>query len=448
MPWTRQIRSRIRRFGLDTEPPTLPGVFLPRGAYTPGLPRTVAVARTYDVMDVALRCGAQLLARGTAAVDVESAVHAAATTLGLRDVEVDITFNALSITAVEEGWPVAASRVVRQGAPDYQRLTLVHRLVTDVVSGSADLEEATARLDLIETEPRAYGPGVVLLANGVLAGAVAGSLGAGWVVAISALVTGVLIVWASNRLAAPRIPAFFLAALGGALAVGAAAILTSADVPARPSLVVAASIIVLLPGVALVGAVRDALVGFPLTAVGRAVDGLVVVGGIVTGVLVGLSVSSALALQLQIIPADEVTPTPLAVRVVAGAVAAGAAAVLAQAPRSLVGAALLVGGVSYAAATLFGEVIDNRTLAAAAAAVIVGLVAGLAAQRGRTLALVLVVPGLIPLLPGLTIYRGTLLLTAGETVSGLVALLEAGALMGALAGGALLGEIFVGRRRT
>jgi uncharacterized membrane protein YjjB (DUF3815 family) len=58
---------------------------------------------------------------------------------------------------------------------------------------------------------------------------------------------------------------------------------------------------------------------------------------------------------------------------------------------------------------------------------------------------VLVVPGIILLLPGLTIYPGALLLTAGD--SGLVAMLEAGALMGALAGGALLGEVLVARRR-
>ena len=58
-----------------------------------------------------------------------------------------------------------------------------------------------------------------------------------------------------------------------------------------------------------------------------------------------------------------------------------------------------------------------------------------------------VVPGIMPLLPGLVIYRGSLLLTSGDTVEGLVVLLEAAVRMLALAAGALLGELAVSRWR-
>jgi uncharacterized membrane protein YjjB (DUF3815 family) len=92
--------------------------------------------------------------------------------------------------------------------------------------------------------------------------------------------------------------------------------------------------------------------------------------------------------------------------------------------------------------------VSSTTLAYGAAAVVVGMAAGLAAQRAGTLALVFVVPGILPLLPGLTLYRGSLLLTAGETVEGLVVLLEAAVRMLALASGALLGELLVSRRRA
>ena len=83
MPWTRQIKARVSRLAVDSEPPTMPGVFLDRGAYRTGVRRFDADRRTFEIMDLSLRCGAQLLARGAAAVDVESAVHATATTLGL-----------------------------------------------------------------------------------------------------------------------------------------------------------------------------------------------------------------------------------------------------------------------------------------------------------------------------------------------------------------------------
>ena len=445
MPWTGQLRARISRLAVDSGPPSLPMAFLDRGAYRAGVPRPDPDPHVRDVMDLALRCGAQLLAHGAAAVDVESGMHAAATTLGLQQVEVDVTFTSLWVSAVQDGHPVASHLVVRQGSPDYQRLTRVHVLLTAIVDGTVGLAEARARLAELESAPHAHGHRVTLLANGVLAGSVALSLGAGWAVALTALVTGLAIVWLVDRLAGPRVPAFFLAALGGLVAVAASAGLTSLDLEVRPSLVVAASIVVLLPGVALVGSVRDALVGFPLTATGRAIDGTVVVAGIVGGVLVALAATSAALVPMQIIPAGEVEPTALALRTGAGAVAAASAAVVYQAPWRLVAASLAIGAVGFLAAEVLTSIIHSTTLAIGAAAVVVGMVSGVAARRWNTLALVFVVPGILPLLPGLTLYRGALLITGNETVEGLVVLLEAAVRMLALASGALLGELLTHR---
>ncbi len=421
----------------------MPGVFLSRGAYRPGPRSPAPSSRAYDVMDFSLRCGAQLMARGAAAVDVESAVHAAAVTLGLDEVEVDVTYNAITLTAVDHEQAVAASRVTRQGAPDYRRLTQIHQLLTDVVAAGLALGLARAELERIESQPRSYGLLPILLANGVLAGAVALSLGAGWLVAGAAALTGVVIIWLGHLLASPRIPAFFLAAGGSLIAVGAAAGLTALEAPVRPSLVVAASIVVLLPSVSLVGSVRDALVGFPLTATGRAVDGIVLVAGLVTGVLIALSIAGAVSVDMEIVPVDEGWRVDIVLRALAGSVAAAAAAVVYQAPRSLLPAALVIGGLGFLVARGVDTLVDQPILALGSAAVVVGAAAGLAAARTRTLSLVFVVPGIIPLLPGLAIYRGSLLLSAGDTVEGLVVLLDAAVRMMALAAGALFGEILV-----
>ena len=451
MPWTRRFRRRVGQLAIDTEPPTLPGVFLNRGAYQPGVAAsddtTARDTHAVEVMDTALGCGVQLLARGTAAVDVESALHAAATTLGLDQVEVDVTYTSLLLTATVDGWPLTMSRVVRQGAPDYERLTEVHRLLADIVSGDVDLHGAQHRLAAIESRPRSHSSRVTVLANGVLAGSVAASLGSGWIVAMVAAVTGTAIVALTDRLSGPRAPAFFLAGAGGALAVAVTSVITLADIDVRPSLVVAAAIIVLLPTVSLVGSVRDALVGFPLTAIGRAVDGAMVVIGIVAGVTAALAVAAAADVGLQIIPSEAVTPTPLAVRLVAGSLVAASAAVVYQASWRMVAAAFAAGGVGFSVGTLMLDAVTSTTFATAAAAVVVGVVAGAMATRWRTLALVFVVPGIMPLLPGLVIYRGSLLLTSGDTVEGLVVLLEAAVRMLALAAGALLGELVVRRWR-
>ncbi|MGA7690225.1 MAG: threonine/serine exporter family protein [Jiangellales bacterium] len=75
------------------------------------------------------------------------------------------------------------------------------------------------------------------------------------------------------------------------------------------------------------------------------------------------------------------------------------------------------------------------------------MAAGLASQRWRTLSLVFLVPGILPLLLGLVLYRASLLLAAGETTGGVVVLLDAAVRMLALAAGVLLGELLVSRLR-
>lgn len=436
----------MRTLAQDVDPPTMPGVFLDRGAYRAQRVEHVGESRTFEAMDLALRCGTQLLARGAAAVDVESAVHAAATALGLSRVEVDVTYNAIWVSAVHDGLPVSSSKVVRQGTPDYRRLTLVHQLLTDIVNGDVGLEAATGRMDDIEHGRRLYSRSIVLLANGVLAGAIAVVLGAGWLAAAVAAVTGFGVMWLVGRLDGPRTPAAFATAAGGVVALAVAALLTSLDTPARPSLVVAAGIVVLLPSVVLVGAVRDALVGFPVTAAGRAVDGTMITIGIVGGVLLGLAAASAASVPMQIIPTDAAAQIPVVLRLLAGAVAAGSAAVAYQAPVRVASAAMLIGGLGFGLSSALLLVMDSPALVLALTAVAIGAAAGITAQRTRTLALVYVVPGLVPLLPGLVLYRGTLILASGETVAGLVVLLEAGVRMLALASGALLGELLVSRR--
>jgi uncharacterized membrane protein YjjB (DUF3815 family) len=62
------------------------------------------------------------------------------------------------------------------------------------------------------------------------------------------------------------------------------------------------------------------------------------------------------------------------------------------------------------------------------------------AHRQKAPPLVYVAAGIIPLLPGLTIYRGMLRLAEGDTLGGLVTLGNALTVGLALAAGAILGE--------
>ena len=73
-----------------------------------------------------------------------------------------------------------------------------------------------------------------------------------------------------------------------------------------------------------------------------------------------------------------------------------------------------------------------ETWAATAAAVAIGMISHGVAGRLRAPPLVLIVPAIVPLLPGLSIYRGLALLAEGE--DGVLQLAAAGATAIALAG--------------
>ena len=73
---------------------------------------------------------------------------------------------------------------------------------------------------------------------------------------------------------------------------------------------------------------------------------------------------------------------------------------------------------------------------------LIGLVSYSVAGRVRVPALVVVVSAIVPLLPGLSIYRGLSLLSAGLTEgdTGLLSIITAAAIAIALASGVIFGE--------
>jgi uncharacterized membrane protein YjjB (DUF3815 family) len=84
----------------------------------------------------------------------------------------------------------------------------------------------------------------------------------------------------------------------------------------------------------------------------------------------------------------------------------------------------------------------GRTWAAGIAAFFIGLVAYAVSGRVRIPPLVVVVPGIVPFLPGLSIYRGLSLMAAGPsgTSLGLLSMMTAASVAVALASGVILGE--------
>ena len=120
------------------------------------------------------------------------------------------------------------------------------------------------------------------------------------------------------------------------------------------------------------------------------------------------------------------------------AVTAAAFAFSSYAPLRVLVPVAAVGAVGTAVYAAVDSLEVGPAWAAAMAAVVIGTVSYSVAGRIRVPPLVVVVPAIVPLLPGLSIYRGLALLAEGQ--GGVLHIAAAGATAIALASGVILGQ--------
>ena len=310
-------------------------------------------------IDLAVRVGELLLRCGAGARDVESGVIAVAAASGLDNLEVDITNQSLLVQGrTPAGTLMTMLRVVRSSSRDFARLVAVHRLVEDLAAGRVDLDEATARLRRIRRQKRPWPRWFVSLAYGGLAASVAMLLGAGATAILLGLVSSVLVDRVGIGLGRVGLPAFYVSAVGGAIATMFAWLVFvlgrwgSLGVSAEDfAYVVAGGIVVLLPGRAMASSVEDAITGFPVTGAGRLFGVLLTAAGIIVGVAAGLSMAlrAGRALDLGLTAPDALSfagsGASTAVRVVAGALGGAASSITMRSRRRLVLPSAVLGGL-------------------------------------------------------------------------------------------------------
>lgn len=420
-------------------------------------------AAVQQALDLAVRVGELMLRCGAGAPQVEGSVAAVAAAAGVDSLELDITLQSLLVQAVSsQGRPHTLVRVVRSTRHDYARLVAVHELVDALVAGDVTPEEAAVRLREIKRHPRNFPVWAVSLASALLAAAVAVMIGAS---VVAALVTiGVVLAVAGVARLERRmvLPEFYANALnafaatvlaGGAYALGASGLLPLGENDF--AFIVAGGIVAMLPGRTMASAIEDVIFGYPLTGAGRLLAVLLSLAGLIIGIAMALGTLVQLTSRLGnsfVSPAVldlRVGQAPVLALVVGSAVVGVAASVTVQNRRRLV---VPTGLLSLAAAAVYGLLTRVGELgaitASGVAAVALGAVGRLVAQRMGAPSMVLVVPATFGLLPGLTIFRGLYQLVAqgGDAgsltiQSGITTLLSAFAVLLAIATGTVLGEL-------
>lgn len=443
-----------RRF-LGPEADTEPVPVVERLRLTPYRdPRQMPAPDAEDVrerLELVLRLAAALLRCGTGTDEVESSAVATALALGLDGdaLDLDVTLTSLLAGYAPSGSPpVTLVRVVRAPGRDYARMAALHRLVTDLVAGGAGPRDVGRRLDAIARQRRPYARWLVTAAWGALAASVVVRFGGDALAAGVAFAVTVAVDRIGRGLGRLSLPAFYVTLVGAVLstafaAAGLAAVdaLPGVSEPASSAgLVVAASIVLLLPGAALVALVQDAIRGFPVTATGRLLEALLQVAAIIAGVVLVLEVAARLGVPVPVAQVASGSLRDVTVQLGAATAAGGLAALASRAPPGLLPRAALTAGAGFVVFVGASALDLPQPVATAAAAFVIGVVGRVAALRAGAPPLVVVAPATTPLLPGLVIFESLRLFTAGEDVAGLLTLLQAGIAAVAIGGGVVLGD--------
>ena len=381
-----------------------------------------------------------LLSNGAGAADVTATMSSITHHLGLRQAVVDVTFTTLTLShqGSVDAVPVVLRRNVTHRETDYADLTAIDLLVQRVLRDEVTREEASARVAQLASSGHSRPRWSITASWGVTAAGVALMLGGDWIVLLIAAVAGSAIEVLQRRLGRVRLPYFYSQAAGGLLATLLAVLVAATPVPVDPSVVVTANIIMLLAGLGFIGAVQDALTGFYITANARVLEVIIATAGIIVGVSAGLSLGRALGVEVRM-EASSGGLSDLPAVTAGAAVAAVGFAFSAYAPKRILLPIAGVAGVAGALYLALTEAGVGTGPATAVPAVLIGFTSWGVASRFGVPPLVIVVSCIMPLLPGLSIYR-SLALLADDDLGGILAMITAGVVAISLSAGVLLGE--------
>ena len=374
----------------------------PMNQTLPDTNETLSRADMQDVIDLALFAGQLLMQFGADTQRVETTVHHIGTALGAEWLDVFVSPNALIITTTDHAeFRTKVRRVMRLGGVNMAGIAAISQLSYD----AAQLELAVVRyrLDEIAEQSRHYGSTFQAGFVGLSCAAFSLLFGGDWAVfGVTWLAAGVAMLlrhWLASRqwnFALNTVVTAFAATL----LASSAALLSWSD---EPQIALAASVLLLVPGVPLVNAVEDLLSEHWVVGIVRGVVGLIITMSVALGIALALAVAGIGRIWGSFTP-DLSLPADM---FWAGIAALGFAVLFNVAPRVIWGSvvcAALGHGLRYLLINA-GWQLEAATLGGA---LLIGTLGFALARWRRVPTMIFTVSGVIPMVPG-TFAFGTMI---------------------------------------
>lgn len=402
-------------------------------------------ARIAFVMELAGR----LHRYGTTAQRLEGAVMSVAQTLGL-DCEPWSNPTGMILSFSDPSRPTGlrdTTRVIRlaPGETDLYRLCEADRIAEDVMAGRLDIASGYRSLRALDRTPTLRANAMQVVGFGLASAAVAGLLRLPWIEIATAGCTGLLL--GLLELATRPRPRLKEAgdAIAGMLAGTIALLVATFVAPLNLNTVIIASLIVLLPGMALTNAVNELTSQHLVSGTARFAGALATLLKLTVGTTIAVTAAALLGVEPQV---RAWRPQPAWVEAGALLLAAYAFAVLFRTHRRDYPVVMLAAITGYLVSRLAGDAWGSPVGVFLSALLVTALGNAYARWWNRPGAVVRM-PGIIMLVPGSASLRGIItLFQQQDLAAGQDALIGVLNILLALIAGLLFGNILLPTRRN
>lgn len=241
-----------------------------------------------DVIDLALWAGQLLLQNGAETARVEESVHRLGTALGAHWMDILVSPNAIMVTTISgQEFRTKIRRVVAIGV-NMHILTEVRNLVHQVERGQVDRAGTREALTRLSHSKPQYNRWTVVALVGLGCAAFSRLFGGDWPVFLVTFVAVCVAQFVRQELQRRHFNSLIVVVVTAFVASLIASSATRFQLSPQPQTAMIASVILLVPGIHLVNAMRDLVSGHLVTGIVRGMLGGMVSLGIALGLVIAM----------------------------------------------------------------------------------------------------------------------------------------------------------------
>lgn len=241
-----------------------------------------------DVIDVSLWAGQLLLQHGADSQRVEETVHRIGTGLGCNWMDILVSPNAIVVTTISgQDFRTKIRRVVRIGV-NMQQIDAINEISRRVWEGQLDRFHLRQELEALDKLPHNYNRWLVVGMVGMACASFARLFGGDLPVMLVTLFAASSAMFVRQELNKRYLNSFLVTVITAFVAGVVASFATRYEIGQEPQIAMAASVLLLVPGVPLINAAEDVINGYVVIGLVRGVTGGIISLCIALGLLLAM----------------------------------------------------------------------------------------------------------------------------------------------------------------